>query len=572
MSVRYSKDMQSTAPFFWMNGILATDLVEVSSDLARVEADAFWAVAITFEGEPTFARFATVQRDQPFPSTAPWSLLQSTWKSSLDREQYYAYVEEIRKNIAKGVVYQANACRVLSTPFNGPSLASLFAEILQDNAAPYASFLRLPDIEIASASPELFLRKNGREVITSPIKGTQDPKITESFGVKDQSENIMIVDLMRNDLSRICETGSIEVTDFLRTEIHPGVRHLVSDVRGTLNAGITWGEIFQGLLPAGSISGAPKLSAIQIIADNEPVVRDVYCGVIGWIEGSESLLALAIRTFWLSSQTLSFGTGAGITWPSDPHLEWRETELKANRLLGIAGGIDEEGWPFGAGVFETVLVKDGTPLLFERHMRRAQASAKELGIELPSQESILQEIAQHTTLPLARVRLCFGKQFSLSLAPYEHNHRALKVRVLEDQSVAGIGSHKSFPYWTNLDLLRAARFEGFDEVLLVRESGMVGEGATCNFLFYLDGHWVTPSLSSGVLPGVMRAVALEMGIATERDISRSDLDRVESMMALSSLRIASPVSILGDRELVQGPQSDLVFETLWSLAQSDSVG
>ena len=564
--------MQSSAPFFWMNGLLATDLVEVTSDFARITLDGFWAVSITFEGKPTFARFARVQHDQPFPPSQPWSYLQSTWKSSLNQDQYYAYVEEIRRNIAAGVVYQANACRVLSTPFNGVSLSSLFAEILQDNAAPYASFLRLPDIEIASASPELFLRRTDSDVVTSPIKGTQDSRATENFGLKDQSENIMIVDLMRNDLSRICETGSIKVSDFLRTEIHPGIRHLVSDVEGTLRPGITWEEIFLGLLPAGSISGAPKLSALQIIAANEPVARDIYCGVLGWIEGNQSLLALAIRTFWRTSQTLHFGTGAGITWPSDPHLEWRETELKANRLIAIAGGVDENGWPFGAGIFETLLVKDGSPLLFERHLQRAESSAKLLGIKLPSREAILQEIALLQPFPLARVRLCFGRQFSVAITPYESHRDALKVLVLEDQPAAGIGRHKTFPYWGNLDLLRAASFEGFDEVLLISESGVVGEGATCNFLFYLDGDWVTPPLSAGVLPGVIREVALEKGIASERDISRSELDRVDSMMALSSLRIATPVSSLGDRELIQGPESDLIFETLWSLAQADSIG
>jgi len=564
--------MESGAPFFWMNGILATDLVEVTSDLARITLDGFWAVSITFEGKPTFARFARVQRDQAFPPCQPWSYLQSTWKSSLDREQYYAYVEEIRRNIAQGVVYQANACRVLSTPFNGVSLASLFAEILRDNAAPYASFLRLPDIEIASASPELFLRRTNSDVVTSPIKGTQASNATERFGLKDQSENIMIVDLMRNDLSRICETGSIGVSDFLRTEIHPGIRHLVSDVQGTLRPGITWEEIFLGLLPAGSISGAPKLSALQIIAANEPVARDVYCGVIGWIEGTQSLLALAIRTFWRTSQTLHFGTGAGITWPSEAHLEWRETELKANRLIAIAGGVDEDGWPFGSGIFETLLVKAGTPLLFQRHLQRAEASARALGIKLPSREAILQEIALLAPLPVARVRLCFGRQFSLAVAPYESHRDPLKVLVLADQPAAGIGRHKSFPYWRNLDLLREAGYEGFGEVLLISESGVVGEGATCNFLFYLDGHWVTPPLSAGVLPGVMREVALEKGIATERDISRSDLVRVDSMMALSSLRIATPVSTLGDRELMQGSESDLIFEILWTLAQADSIG
>ncbi len=336
----YSEVMERGAPFFWMDGILATGLVEVTSDISRTQNGGFWAAAITFEGERTFARFSNVKRNQPFPEAPKWVRLKSIWKSSLDRVQYYNYVEEIRRRVSAGDVYQANACRVLSTPFNGASLDSLFVDLLKENHAPYATFLRLPQIEIASATPELFLRRDARNILTSPIKGTLDYTSTDLFGVKDQSENIMIVDLMRNDLSRICETGSVEVSDFLRIEHHPGIRHLVSDIRGTLRDNVSWDELLTALLPAGSVSGAPKHSALEIIKRNEPVDRGVYCGVIGWIEGDQSLLGLAIRTFWARERTIYFGTGAGITWPSDPHLEWRETELKANRLVGIAGGID----------------------------------------------------------------------------------------------------------------------------------------------------------------------------------------------------------------------------------------
>ena len=564
--------MESGAPFFWMNGILATDLCEVTSDPKRLESEGFWAILCTFEGQKTFARFETVQRNQPFPAVQKWKPLNSIWKSSLNRIQYYEYVEEVRRNIALGVVYQANACRVLSTPFGGVSLDSLFAEILDENIAPYASFLRLPEIEVASASPELFLNRDGREVKTSPIKGTQNLNSRDQFGAKDQSENIMIVDLMRNDLGRICETGSIRVTDFLRSENHPGIRHLVSDVQGVLRSGISWEEIFQGLLPAGSISGTPKLSALEIIRSKEPVPRGIYCGIAGWVEGEQSELAVAIRTFWAKERTIFFGTGAGITWPSDPHLEWRETELKANRLIGIAGGIDDEGWQYGSGIFETLLVRDGSPLFFDRHMDRAKRSAAELGIDIPSRESILRDISYLAPFPLARLRLLFGSQFTVSIAAYQQDRRPIKIYPLTRQAQAGIGRHKTFPYWENIDLLRAAHFDGFDELLLIDEGGIVGEGATCNYLFQIEGAWVTPPLSAGVLPGVMREIAIERGLAKESPILASDLHRATSMIALSSLRIATPVAALGERELLIGPESDLIFEALWSEAQSDSVG
>ena len=564
--------MENGSPFFWMNGILATDLLEVSSDATRLQSGGFWATVITFEGEATFARFGTVQHEQPFPATTKWGLLHSRWKSSISQRHYYEYVEEVRRNIALGIVYQANACRVLSTPFGGNSLDSLFSKMLEENIAPYASFLRLPNLEIASASPELFLSRSGNSVKTSPIKGTQKLNSESLFGAKDQSENIMIVDLMRNDLGKICETGSIHVTDFLRSEDHPGVRHLVSDVQGTLQEGISWRKIFQGLLPAGSISGAPKISSLEIISALEPVERGIYCGVIGWIDEAEAQLAVAIRTFWAKERTIFFGTGAGITWLSDPHQEWRETQLKANRLIGIAGGMDDEGWQFGSGIFETLLMREGVPLSFERHMERVERSARELGIEVPPRDSIVHAISSLARYPLARLRLLFGAQFSLAIEAYEPSRDALTVQLCTGRLRAGIGGHKTFPYWENFDLLRSARFEGFDEVLLIDADGFVGEGATCNYLINIEGRWLTPPVSRGVLPGVMRQIAIERGIAIEQEITRSDLEQCISMIALSSLRIATSVRLLGERELIVGPEFDVIYEELWSEAQSDSVG
>ncbi len=150
----------------------------------------------------------------------------------------------------------------------------------------------------------------------------------------------MIVDLMRNDLGQICEPGSVEVAELLRSEDHPGLRHLVSDVVGEIRQGVTWSEIFSALLPAGSISGAPKSSALSVIADNETLKRGPYCGILGWVQGDRSELSVAIRIFWQENDGyLKFGTGAGITFGSEALAEWNETELKAERLISIAGGV-----------------------------------------------------------------------------------------------------------------------------------------------------------------------------------------------------------------------------------------
>ena len=323
---------------FWMGGRFARSVVEISNDLARLDDGNFWAVSISFEGAVTLARFeSNFEAEFPY-SDSDWQMFDSEWVSSLKKDEYCQYVETIREAIADGWVYQVNACRLLQIASDRDELASLFAKLLIENPAPYAAHLSLPKLKIASASPELFLSRKGSSVMTSPITGTQTLSERE-FGKKDQSENVMIVDLMRNDFGRICKAGSVDVAHLLRSEEHPGLRHLVSDVVGELRDGISWSEIFAALLPAGSISGAPKSSALSVISENEEIKRGPYCGVLGWVEGDRAELSVAIRIFWQEGDGyLKFGTGAGITFGSDPESEWEETELKAERLISIAGG------------------------------------------------------------------------------------------------------------------------------------------------------------------------------------------------------------------------------------------
>jgi para-aminobenzoate synthetase component 1 len=316
-----------------MGGLLATNLVEISKDPSCLDGGGFWAVSSTFEGEFTAAKFETVEK-KDFPPQ-PWQELQSSWTSSLSKDEYVNYVERIRNSISDGWVYQVNACRILSNMSDVKSLAGLFSKILQENPSPVASYLQIPGLNIASASPELFLSRDGAQIKTSPIKGTQGPN-EGSFGQKDRAENIMIVDLMRNDLGQICKSGSIQVPRLLSSESHPGLTHLVSDIHGTLKEDVSWSAIFQLLSPAGSISGAPKSSATQVIKENEGV-RGPYCGVLGWVESEKAELSVAIRIFWRDNG-IHFGTGAGITWSSNALDEWNETVLKADRLIKIAGG------------------------------------------------------------------------------------------------------------------------------------------------------------------------------------------------------------------------------------------
>ncbi|MDQ2649509.1 MAG: anthranilate synthase component I family protein [Actinomycetota bacterium] len=328
-------------PLAVVGGRLATDLVDVTDDLAALDSTGFWAVVLPFEGAPICARFATVRPARPWPGP-PWrGPTTDDWSSTLDGPAFRKGVEAIREAIAAGDVYQVNLTRRLSAPLPvGADIAALGAALAEGNPAPYSAVVRLPHLgcQVASASPERFLWRDGSVVRSSPIKGTASDE--SGLTAKDRAENVMIVDLVRNDLGRVCEWGSVEVPALLALEHHPGLVHLVSTVSGRLRPGVGWADAIAATFPPGSVTGAPKLAALAHIAQLEVGPRGIYCGAVGWVDADlvQGDLNVAIRTFWIEDGRLHFGTGGGITWDSDPEDEWQETELKARRLLQVASG------------------------------------------------------------------------------------------------------------------------------------------------------------------------------------------------------------------------------------------
>jgi para-aminobenzoate synthetase component 1 len=311
--------------------------------LEALDAQGFWAVVMTFEGALTAVRFADVRRGEPVAPSASWTGLDDAWRSSLDADAYRASVTEIRERIAAGTVYQANLCRVLEHDLDeSADLDGLDALLRKGNPAPYAGRIRVAaaGLDVVSASPERFLSRSGERLVSSPIKGTATT--ADRLLPKDVAENVMIVDLVRNDLSRVCHEGTVDVEALCAVEPHPGLVHLVSTVAGRLRPGVGWAGILDATFPPGSVSGAPKSSALRTIRDLESVPRGPYCGAVGWVDADrdEAELAVGIRTFWAERdahglRVLRFGTGAGITWGSDPDAEWAETQLKASRLVGL---------------------------------------------------------------------------------------------------------------------------------------------------------------------------------------------------------------------------------------------
>ena len=342
--------------------LVARGVAAVSHDVDDLTGG-FWVVVVTFEGELTAVRMTDVRREPDAVAvtsvpdsrrTDGWPALAGEWRTSLDRAAYVAGVDEVRRRIAAGTVYQVNLCRVLEHDLpEGARVEHLGALLSQGNPAPYAATVDLPEVglEVACASPEAYLVRRGARVTSRPIKGTAPT--AGGLLAKDYAENVMIVDLVRHDLGHVGLPGTVEVDHLCRVEEHPGLVHLVSDVSATLRVGTSWRDLLDASFPPGSVSGAPKHTALVAIADLEPVPRGPYCGAVGWLDADrdEAELAVGIRTFWVARDSrgrrvLRFGTGAGITWGSDAAGEWEETELKAARLVALAsgGGARMQGW------------------------------------------------------------------------------------------------------------------------------------------------------------------------------------------------------------------------------------
>ena len=346
----------------WFDGVRARGALEVADLAARPDAlsqPGWWAVVGEFEGRVRAWRFGEVDL-VPGSTTdgqdgGTWNGPgAAAWSSSMSRTEYERGVDAIRARIRAGDVYQVNLCRVLQAtlpmPPRGPDALALGRRLAAGNPAPYQGGIQVgptaddPGVWVVSASPELYLSVEAGRITTGPIKGTAAHP--GGLTAKDRAENVMITDLVRNDLQRVCVPGTVEVATLLREEQHPGLVHLVSTVTGLLDPAVrrapdAWRHVLDATYPPGSVSGAPKSSALRLIRVLERVPRGPYCGTVGWVhvraDGAVSArLGVAIRTFWWSDGLLRFGTGAGITWGSDPGAEWAETELKAAGLVALA--------------------------------------------------------------------------------------------------------------------------------------------------------------------------------------------------------------------------------------------
>ena len=272
------------------------------------------------------------------------------WESSLTRAEFLSAVETAQRYIRAGDIYQVNITQRLSAPWTADAW-DLFRRLMDVSPAPCAAFVDCGEFQLASSSPELFLRLSGAHIQTRPIKGTRprSPDATRDAqlayelqtSAKEQAELVMITDLLRNDLGRVCEFGSVQVPDLLRLEKFAQVQHLVSTVEGRLRADVTHLAALASCFPGGSITGAPKFRAMEIIDELEPVVRGPYCGALGYLGfNRESQLSIIIRTAICKEGVAYFPVGAGIVADSDPAAEYEETLAKAR---GFRAALEAAG-------------------------------------------------------------------------------------------------------------------------------------------------------------------------------------------------------------------------------------
>jgi para-aminobenzoate synthetase component 1 len=310
--------------------------------LATIRPDGAVVVEGDGAGRPLLERITRSARGCVPAHATACSPPTGPWRSSLDRDEFEARVDAIKELLRAGECYQVNLTRRITGDVAIDPVA-LFSSIAHGHAAPYAGMVRLVvsgrPVSVVCASPERFLSWNGLEVETRPIKGTGVDGRLLAASAKDRAENVMIVDLARNDLGRVCEPGSVRVPGLCEVEAHPGLYHLVSRVRGTLRPRTGLGALLAATFPPASVTGAPKPRVLQAIEELEPVRRGVYCGAFGWIDPRRRAgnLAVPIRTFTIVDDRTELGVGAGIVADSHPTAEWDETELKASRLLALAG-------------------------------------------------------------------------------------------------------------------------------------------------------------------------------------------------------------------------------------------
>lgn len=534
-------------------------------------------------------------------------------RSNFSRPDYVATVQRIKAYIAAGDVYQVNLSQRFETGFDGDGYG-LFSTLYRLNPAPFFAYINAGSHQIVSTSPERFLLRRGRRVETRPIKGTrprgqtleQDREMRDSLthSPKDDAELSMIVDLLRNDFGKVCAAGTVVVEQHKRVEAYRNVYHLVSVVAGTLAEKKGSVDLIRATFPGGSITGCPKIRAMQIIDELESHRRHVYTGAIGYIGFHDTMdLAIAIRTATIVDNRLLFSVGGGIVYDSDPDEEYAETLHKGQTLASVLGdtGVraqvkpppgawvwqngrvirreqavvlaSDMGLQYGFGFFETIRVQKGVAFRLSAHItrfNRTWAALFDLPVpDLTWQEIIGQVIAKNSLgNASAAVKILatrgdgdagrFNGTLLVTARPYTHRlttigRPGLNVVTYPHPRTTPLADHKTLNYLYYHLAGRWARDQGADEALILNTDGTVSETHSANILV-ISGKTVMRPRSAHVLPGVMAAAACDwlagQGLTiAEQTVAPQELRRADTVLVTNALMGAVPVISLDQEPL-----------------------
>ena len=462
---------------------------------------------------------------------------------------YEAKIHQVRKLIHDGDVYQVN----FTARFQGvvdKSAPAMYAFMRRRQPVAFGAFIQLGSVQLLSASPEQFIEWKGREITARPMKGTAPRGSTPELDalladwlqtdIKNRAENLMIVDLLRNDLSIVCEPGSVQVPSLFEVETYESVLQMTSSVTGRLKPARRSSELLAALFPCGSVTGAPKIRAMRRIMELESQPRGIYCGAIGHLTpGGGGSFSVAIRTLSLVDDSIVLGSGGGIVWDSDPSEEYRECLLKSHFLTSDSSKSAEQ-----IQIIETMRWENGIPLL-HHHLARLERTARILGYSFPITKILSRLEALDGELQKDRsyvIRLLLGAADGVHLEsrplenPLSRPYRLglARGRVASENPFAQLKT-------TFRGLYDAGRKEAMDraldEIVYLNERDELTEGTITNVFLEIDGKWVTPPLSCGVLPGIGRE--LEMASSREpreRILTAVDLMRAENVLLTNAVR------------------------------------
>lgn len=489
-----------------------------------------------------FGIFSNYRNNSEFTSGGDFNL--SAFRPSVEHHEYRSSIHRIKEAIAKGDTYQVNYTLRMKTEFVGDDLA-LYQHLVGSVQSKYCAYLNTGQLRILSMSPELFFSKTGNSIVTRPMKGTvnrgrwaeEDEKLRTWLvnSDKNNAENIMIVDLLRNDLGRIAETGTVRVPRLLEIEKYPNVYQLTSTVSAHLPQDTSLTTILEALFPSGSITGAPKISTMSLIQDLEPTPRGIYCGTIGFTTPQrDAIFNVAIRTLVIDAYSgkSEFGTGGGITWDSLEDEEYNEALAKTEII---------QNHDINFHLLETLRLENGTYFLLERHLKRIEMSARYLDFHFDSASIrlALKHLADKNSDSQLRVRLMVDSngKYLLESSRLPETPETLQVVCIADSPINK--KDRLLYHKTTQRVLyqehKKSHPDAFD-VLLWNELDEITEFTNGNVVVEINGKKLTPPLDCGLLPGTLRAELIENKVLEEGIILKRDLERADHIWFINSVR------------------------------------